>query len=153
MTSWGEYQSAIDRLLPFAAQELRIYDQDLSKLGLESSERCDKLRQLVLSGKGICIKIAVRDANYFRNHAPRLFQLLQNFGHRMSLQETPENLAHLRDGMMIADDCHALILFDQEQARSKLVTDDPEETRPYLYRFEEIWQAGCRPVSASTIGL
>lgn len=153
MTSWGEYMAALDQLLAMPIAALCIFDHDLKRLGLESPERHEALKRIFLQGKNTHVKIAVRDPQHVLGHSPRLMELLRTQSHRLSIQQTPENLGHLRDGMIIADDCHALILFDQDQARSKLILNNIPETQVYLQRFEEIWQSGGQPVSASTIGL
>jgi hypothetical protein len=62
-------------------------------------------------------------------------------------------LAHLRDCMIIVDGKHALIRFDRDQARSKLLIDEADELRPYIARFDEIWSAGGEPVRATALGL
>jgi hypothetical protein len=55
--------------------------------------------------------------------------------------------------MVLIDGKHALIRFDREQARSKLLIDEAEELRPYLNRFEEIWAEGGEMLSSNTLGL
>lgn len=153
MTSWGEYMAALDQLLAMPIAELCIFDHDLKRLGLESPERHEALKRIFLQGKNTHVKIALRDTLHLLGYSPRLMDLLRAQSHHLSIQQTPENLGHLRDSMIIADDCHALILFDQDQARSKLILKNIPETQIYLQRFKEIWQNSDQPVSASTIGL
>lgn len=153
MTSWGEYQAAIDRLLGLAAHELRIYDNDLARLGLETAARSEMLKRILSSNRGICLKIAVRDEEFFINRAPRLLTLLRNHNHHVAIQKTPDSLAQLRDGMLLADGCHALVLFEQGQPRCKLIVDDMNETQNYMQRFDEIWHSGCSPISMGVAGL
>ncbi|MBS1198529.1 MAG: hypothetical protein H6R18_2314 [Proteobacteria bacterium] len=152
-TSWGDYQIAIDRLLALAQHELRIYDKNLVQLKLENPARIEMLKRLLANSRGITLRITLRDAGHLRDQSPRLMELLRNNGHRMAITETPENLAHLRDGMILADDSNGLILFDQDQPRCKLIVDDIGGTSAYLRRFEEIWQEGGHPFSASVAGL
>jgi len=152
-TAWGDYQTAIDRLLALASNELRIYDRNLTQLKLDNPARIEMLKRLLTNSREISLRIAVRDAKHIRDQSPRLLELLRNHSHRMAIIETPENLAHLRDGMILADNGNGLILFDQDQARSKLIIDDIGETSVYLRRFDEIWREGGQSVSASVAGL
>lgn len=153
MNSWSEQQAALDQLLALAVRTLAIYDRDLVRLKIDDPARIAALTRLLASDPNARLRIAVRDARHVRNHAPRLISLLRQYGHQMMVQETPENLAHLRDSMILADDGHALVVFDQDQPRSKLILDDPTATRPYLRRFDDLWQEGGTPVSASVVGL
>ena len=151
--SWTDYQHGVDAILASAGHRLCIYDQDLAQLKLDSSKRLAQLQRLLQQGRSGCLRIAIRDAAHLRQHAPRLLALLATYNHLMTIVETGENLAHLRDSMLIADGERALIRFDQEQARSKLLIDEPGETMPYQKRFEEIWLESNHPISPSTLGL
>lgn len=144
---------AVDRILALGRETLWIYDSNLGELKLETPAHLEALRVLLQSGKPNCLKIALRDASNLRDRSPRLNDLLRTHSHLMAVAETPDNLAHLRDGMILADGRHALIRFDQDQPRSKLVIDDPDEIAPYQRRFEEIWMEGGTPISATTLGL
>ena len=55
--------------------------------------------------------------------------------------------------MILVDDVHALIRFDRDQPRCKLLVDESDEIMPYRRRFDEIWAEGGIPVSATTLGL
>jgi hypothetical protein len=78
---------------------------------------------------------------------------LSTYGHNAKAQETPQQLAHLRDSMILVDDKHALIRFEHGLPRSKLLIDEIDEIRPYLTRFHEIWAEGGESVSSTTLGL
>lgn len=152
-TSWGDYQIAIDRLLALAKNELCIYDKNLAQIKLENPARIEMLKRLLANSRGLTLRIGVRDGAYLRDHSPRLMELLRDNSHRMAVIETPENLAHLRDSMILADEGNGVILFDQDQPRCKLIVDDIGETSGYRRRFEEIWQEGGRSISAGIVGL
>jgi hypothetical protein len=154
ITSWGDYQLAIDRLLATPCRIIRIYDEDLAQLHLESSTRLPQLKSLLSAGTtSPCLQIALRNSEPLRNRHPLLMNLLAQYGHRLAAQQTAPQLANLRDAMILLDDQHGLIRFDRDQARSKLLIDEPEELRPYRARFKEIWEEGGEMVSATTLGL
>ncbi len=155
MTSWTDYRAAVDRLLALACEKIAIFDEDLGGLSLGSRANLDHLQGfLSKNGQGVALRIVVRDAAPFqRQQEPGLLKLLGLYGHRATALQAPEHLARLRDNMLIVDDRHALIRFDRDQARSKLLLDEADEVRAYLKRFEDIWAEGGDAVGATTLGL
>lgn len=153
ITSWAYYQTAIDRLLAIATKQICIYDEDLATLKLDSPPRLAHIRRLVSSARSDALSIAVRNGSPLRNQHPLLQNLLTTYGHVASAQETPPQLAHLRDSMIIVDDKHGLIRFERDMPRSKLLIDENDELRPYLAKFREIWAEGGERISNSTVGL
>lgn len=153
ITSWGEYQAAIDRLLALAVSQIRIYDADLGQLRLDSPKRQEQIRRVLGAGRQEALHIAIRDGDPVRREHPQLLKLLTTYCHIASARQTPEHLGHLRDSMIIVDGRHALVRFENDQARSKLLVDEIEEVRPYLLRFNEIWTEGGEQVNATALGL
>lgn len=152
-TSWGEYQSALDRLLAMAEQEIRIYDEDLVILKLDAAPRLDQIKRLLKGNRPDTVQVALRNSEPFKHHQPRLLTVFATHAHAMAVQQTPEQLGHLRDSMILVDGRHGLIRFDRDQPRSKLLVDEIEELLPYRRRFEEIWNEGGIVVSPTTLGL
>jgi hypothetical protein len=152
-TSWTDYQSAIDRLLALAAKRIWVYDEDLGMLHLETAERIEMLKRPLASTRQDCLRIALRNTAPLLQRQPLVQRLLATHSHNSAAQKTPEQLSHLRDSMILVDDGHALIRFDRDQPRSKLLIDEPEEVMPYRRRCEEIWAEGGIPVATTTLGL
>ena len=153
ITSWTDYQAAIDRLLAIAHEKIRIYDENLGQLHLDASTRLEQIQRVLNAGRPEALLIALRDAALVAQSNPCLLKLLTAYCHLGSARETPEHLGHLRDNMILVDDRHALIRFDQGHARSKLLIDEPDELRPYIKRFNEIWAEGGAQIGATTLGL
>lgn len=153
ITTWADYQTAIDRLLVIASHKIRIYDEDLVSLKLESELRLASIKRVLQTGHEDTLQIALRNATPLRQQHPILLKLLSTYGHIAAGQETPPQLAHLRDSMMIIDDKHALIRFERDLPRSKLLIDEIDEIRPYLTRFREIWTEGGERVTTTALGL
>jgi len=153
ITSWSDYQNAIDRLLCIAQRSIRIYDRDLVIFQLDTLERIELLKRFLQNSDRDALHIVVRDAEPLRHRHPRLTSLLTTYTHLVAAQQTPDQLSHLRDSMLLIDGRHALIRFDQEQPRSKLLIDEPDEMRPYQNRFAEIWAEGGESATGSTLGL
>ena len=152
-TSWSDYQIAIDRLLALARKRICIYDEDLVQLHLENPTRIALLKMPLSVERHDCLRIALRNAAPLQQQQPLLRDLLQTFSHNSAVHETPEQLSHLRDAMILVDDAHALIRFDRDQPRCKLLIDEGDEVTPYRRRFEEIWTEGGTPVGSTTLGL
>lgn len=154
ITSWGDYQTAIDRLLAVATRKICIYDEDLGHLRLDSAPRHAELKRILQGGSGNDIgRLAIRNSEPLRQRQPLLMKLLADFSHCLAARQTPTELAHLRDSMILVDDKYGLIRFEREQPRSKLLLDEGDELKPYLARFEEIWEESTETVSTTTLGL
>lgn len=153
ITTWSEYWLALEKILNIPAQQIRIYDHNLTQLRLESSPAMNAIVRFLQQPQGGSLKITLRDGTHLRNNSPRLLQLLVQFGHKALAQETPEHLNNLRDGMLIFDACHALIRFEQNFPRGILLLDDSRSVAPYVKRFEEIWREGGERISGLTLGL
>ena len=88
ITSWGDYQTAIDRLLAVAGQKICIYDEDLSQFKLESTLRLAQIKRVLHSGHKESLQIILRNADILRNRSPDLLKLLSNFSHLASAQQS-----------------------------------------------------------------
>ena len=152
-TSWPEYQLAIDRILALARKRICIYDEDLGLMHLEMPERIAALKVPLSTVRADCLRVALRNTMPLQQRQPLLQGLLTAYSHNSAVQQTPEQLAHLRDSMILVDDVHALIRFDRDQPRCTLLVDESDEIMPYRRRFDEIWAEGGIPVSATTLGL
>ena len=153
ITDWSNYQAAIDRLLVLSHQKIMIYDEDLLSLRLGESARLNWLKQWLSVAQPNSIRIAVRNAEPLRRQQSHLLQLFAVYAHIVTVHETGEELGALRDAMILVGNKHGLIRFDREQARSKLLVDEPDSLGPYLQRFEEIWEIPGNVVGATNLGL
>ena len=63
ITSWNDYQTAIDRILALACKQVWIYDEDLGMLRLEASERMEALKIPLALHHPDCLRIALRDGD------------------------------------------------------------------------------------------
>jgi hypothetical protein len=153
ITSWNDYQAAIDRLLAMASQTIHIYDENLVEFRLDSNSRLNELKRVLQRNHSEALRIALRDMHLLHRQNPQLLGLLSTYSHLAQAQQTPPQLAHLRDSMLLIDGKHALIRFDRDQPRSKLLVDEAAELRSYGLRFGEIWAEGGEPIRNAAIGL
>jgi len=153
ITSWSDCRLAVDQLLALAQHEIRVVDQDLGLLGLSSRETLAHLRRFLANKRQPCIRIALRDGAALSARAPLFTELLVTHGHLVSVQQTPEHLAGLRDAMVLIDDRHGLVRFDRDQPRAKLLIEEIDDLQPYVHRFDELWTEGGIPLSPRPLGL
>ncbi|NJD25633.1 MAG: hypothetical protein FIB06_09550 [Betaproteobacteria bacterium] len=153
LNSWAEYHDGIDRILALAKRQLWIYDEDLAAFRLESPERMDCLQALLAAHPAECLAIALRNTEPLQRNNPRLCRLLATYSHNTAVWQTPDQIGHLRDSLLIADAASALIRFDRDQPRAKLLLDEPDEVRAYWQRFAAIRAEGGTPLATTTIGL
>ncbi len=81
ITSWADYQTAIDRLLAIATHHICVYDEDLATLKLDSRPRLEHIKRLLDAKHGDILRMAVRNASPLRHQHPLLQQLLTTYGH------------------------------------------------------------------------
>ena len=157
LTQWSAYSEAVGQILQFAQREIRIFDGDLSRLGLEKKENADCLRRFLAATPHnmprIALRIVLRNAEPFRRNSPRLFSLLADFPHIFEVWESRPPSTSLTDSLFLVDDHHALIRIHEDHARSRLILDDATACRSYRLRFEEIMRESGTPISATTLGL
>jgi hypothetical protein len=151
ITSWGEHDAALSRVLALAEESLSIFDADLARY-----ERSDNIAsiQRFLAGDGERhLRIVVRDIDALRADRPRLWKLLETYGQVMTVFACPPEFAELTDSLLISDGRHALVRFHEEQPRSKTIIDDPLECKPYKQRFEDLVAECGEAIGTTTLGL
>lgn len=153
-TTWHDYQQAAWQVIGLAASHLEIYDQDLAWLKLDAPAQISQIERLLRSpGSGIRFTLIVRDASLLLSQHPRLLQLMETYSHVCAVQQSGPTLAHLRDTLLIADRRHAVIRFETNLPRCKLLIDEPSEIRGYGERFDEIRMLSDEAIRRSTLGL
>lgn len=153
LANWTDHDSYVQKVLLLATRALRIFDEDLARLGLEKPENAAFLRRLLTAERQNTITVVVRNAETFRRNSPRLMKLLADFPNTMKIYECAPQLSSLTDTMVLADNSHALIRFHKDHVRSKAIIDNADECRPYLLRFQEILNEGGTLISPTTLGL
>ena len=153
ITSWADYDSAVQDVLARATHKLTIFDEDLCTLKLERPDRLSLLRHFLSAGPEHTVQIAILDAGHIRRNCPRLMALLTAYAHNLKIIECPPHLASLSDSLIIADDQHGIIRFHKGHARAKIISDEVEACAPYLQRYDQIIAEGGTLVTSTTLGL
>lgn len=149
----GEYRQAFDRLLAASLRQLRIYDQDLLELALDTPQRIEALRQLCLSGSARRIEILLRDWALVRDRQPRLVGLLQQFSHVMEIRREEEIDEPSMESFVVGDDRLILVRPHRDSWRSLLHLEDPLTARVHIQNFDQLWQRAEGPLDSRPLGL
>lgn len=147
------YADAINIILENATNELLIFDQDLSRGGFASLEKYELLRNFLTVNINSRLSMILQDTAYFRDHCPRLFNLLALYGHKMTVYETNDTAKHAKDCFILADGQHYIKRIHIDQARFKYALNDLESVEPLNSRFEELLEATQDVVAVTQTGL
>lgn len=152
LTSQGELDAALDRVLALAEGTIDLFDGDLSAMAIERPSRIAAL-QRVLAERAHQVRIVVQDGARVQATCPRLMRLFETHGHHFALLQAADSLLELKDSFVIADGRHALVRFHRDQPRGRLIEDGEGDVRPYATRFADIVAEGGHRLSARLAGL
>lgn len=152
LASFAEAESAIDRALAHAIRRIDLFDASLGRAWNQPG-RIERLRAFCLSGQRNELRIVLHDAQSIPTHCPRVASLQRTFSHIVSIRETRPEARSARDALLIVDGMHHVQRFHADGPRGRFAENAPEETRPLVERFDEIWAAADPAVPATTLGL
>jgi len=153
LTARSEYLEGFSRLLGLVRRELRIFDPDLSELGMNRSQRVEALARLLRESRTHRIYIAIHHTEHLTTRCPRLMTLLGSYSAGMFVYQTRGDAAKVQDCFVLADNEHLVRRPVTNQPRGVLVLNDATACQPIHERFGEIWEASEPGVSANTTGL
>lgn len=141
------YRAAIDRTLSAARREIRIFDRDLARMGLDDSSHVAALGSFLAASRNSRIRIVLHDTDVLERRMPRLVALMRDHAHAVAVRRTPEHLRHLTDCWLLADGEHAAVRFHADQPRGKCIAGSEAETHPWWRRFDDLWEESepCSP--------
>jgi hypothetical protein len=147
------YRAHVDRLLGAALRELRLFDPDLSELGLDAVEKVSALRQFLGASPTHRLYVALHDPSFLMARCPRLLALLGSFPERMFVRQTDGEALKAQDCFLLVDDTHLVRRPVAVQARGVLIMNQPADCTSVHERFEQIWESSLPNVSAVASGL
>ncbi len=147
------YIEALDTVIAAAKQQLLIFDQSLSVGDFNSIHRYELLKTFLNKSPTSYLTIVLQDASFFTTQCPRLFDLLTNFGHKMTVYETNNHAKIAKDCFILADQRSYIRRFHIDQGRFKFSLDDEETAASLANRFDEILQETSQTISATQTGL
>ncbi|HEV2007144.1 MAG TPA: hypothetical protein VGQ88_00325 [Burkholderiales bacterium] len=146
------HDQALDELIANAARIVRIFDKNLGR-AFNSPQRCDLMRQLLLARRTNRIYIVLHETANITRDCPRLIMLLKHFSHAITIHQTLPAARRVYDPFAVADDTLFVHRFHYDHMRGAASVGDIANTRVLIKRFDEIWQASCPAIAATTIGL
>lgn len=153
LTSEAEFRQACDTVLGRAKRELLIFDRDLRSLQPDHNSRLQLLSDFLAADRLRRIRIVLHDPEPLHRQTPRLMHLIARFSHLIEVRKSPDNLRHLADAHVLADDAQGVRRFHIDQPRSALILDDPTYIHPWRERFEELWGLSQPCLQVNTTGL
>ena len=156
METRGEARAAIEEVLGQAQREVRLFDSDpkmLKDREFGQPPRIDALRKLLLASRDHRLRIALHDTRGIESELPRLIALLTQFSGQIQIHRTLGQAAEARDPMVIADDAHFWRKLHIDHPRSVVTLRSAADARPFVERFEEIWDQSELAVTGSNLGL
>jgi len=147
------YAEAINKVLANAANTLRIFDQDLSRGDFASLEKYELLRDFLSKNIASKLTIILQDTHYLIEKCPRLFGLLEIYGHKITVYETNETAKHAKDCFMLADSEHYIKRIHSDQARFKYALNDETSVAQLSIRFEELLETTQHALAVTKLGL
>jgi hypothetical protein len=153
-TSWQDFRMLFAQILARTTRSLCIFDDDLDKTGIGDPINMETLHTFLRNHRHANVRMVLRKTDNLVRRYPRLTQAMKGHGHLMQVCQLSDTLASVRDCLAIADKRHALVRFDFTQPRCKFLLDETSEIRPYVSRFEEIWEkSGGETVHPEATGL
>ena len=139
-----------------ARRELRIFDADPKMLrdrDVGQPAKIETLRKFLLGSRDHRLRIALHDTRGIESELPRLIALLTQFSGQIQIHRTLGQAAEARDPMIIADDAHYWRKLHIDHPRSVVTLHSAVDTRPFIERFEEIWDQSELAVTGSNLVL
>ena len=147
------YEEALNLVIARAENELLIFDTDLSRGGYASQKRFELINQFLAKQPKNRLTMVLLDANYFTQHCPRLFHLLENYSHIMTVYKTNDAAKVAQDCFVIADNQHYIRRFNKDQARFKFAFDDADISAQLTLRLTELLEETTESISHNQLGL
>ena len=147
------YEDAIDIVLASAQQELLIFDQDFSHGDFASLEKFSHFERFLSENANSRLTIVLHSTTHFKEKCPRLFNLLEIYGHKMTVYETDDTAKHAKDCFILADGQHYIKRIHIDHARFKYALVDVETVKQLRARFDELLEATQSTLSATHLGL
>ena len=147
------YSEAINIILASAERELLIFDQDLSHGDFASKQKYDLFQQFLNKSPSNQLTIILQNTSFLKNKCPRLLDLLNIYGHKMTVYETNSSAKHAKDCFVLADDKNYVKRIHIDQARFRYGLDDLATASLLTTRFKELLEATQDVVTISRLGL
>lgn len=151
------YEAALNLVIARAESELLIFDHDFSRGGYTSLKRFELLNGFLAKSLDKNVKnklsIILLDIDYFTQYCPKLFSLLEKYGHLITVYKTNQTAKIAQDCFVIADKQHVIRRFNINQPRFKFMFDDEALAAQLNTRFNELLAETTETISYRALGL
>lgn len=147
------YSEIISTILASAQQELRVFDQDLSRGGFHNQKNSELLLRFLNTNPNSHLTIILQGTEFLKKECPRLTNLLQVYGHKITIYETNQSVKHAKDCFILADSQHYIKRIHIDQARFKYGLNQVAATNILYTRFNELLEETQNTVTTTTLGL
>lgn len=151
--SEGGFRQALDTVITAATQEIRVFDRNLTRIQLDQKDRAEAIGRFLAGDHYRRLRIIVHDPEHCERYCPRLLAMLRRFSQAVEFRQSPNELRHLSECLLLADRAQAAVRFHIDHPRGKIILDAPEEVHPWWQRFEELWGLSTPCLSATRSGL
>jgi len=132
------YRAAIALTLAGAQRELRVFDRDLTLMGLEERTHVDLLGRFLAVDRDRRLHVVVHDLTPLQSRLPRLLKVMRDNAQQVEIRVTPEHLRHLAECWLLADGSSGTIRFHVDHARGKVVAANPAEIKSWWLRANDL---------------
>jgi len=148
-----DYVAALDTLCKLASHDLYLFEKNFDGMGYNTEARYATLRNLLLANPAHRLYVLAHDTHYLATLCPRMMMLLNQFGTRMFIYQTPKNLQYISEPFSVADNSHYVRRFHFDDTRGIMGQNDPENARALKSHFLEMWAVSHPAVSSTKLGL
>lgn len=151
--TYREYSTAIRQTLEAAGVELCVFDPDLARTGLESSENIALIERLLRATSEARLRIVVHDTTHLETRSPRMLRLMASFSHCFEIRQSPDDLRNLTECYLLTNNDTGVLRFHRDWPRGKWFVANPEEAEIWRSRFKQLWECSTPAVPATRLGL
>ncbi len=152
-SSEAEFRTALDTVIASATREIRIFDNDLTRMKLDDRQRSEALEVFLSGDTRRRLRIVIHHPGHVETHGARLRALIRRYPNAIEVRESAVELKHIADCFLLADEDQATIRFHRDHARGKLLLNAADEVRPWWHRFDELWLHAEPCLSPTRLGL
>lgn len=151
--TYREYTAALLQTLDSATGELCVFDPDLSRTGLESTQGVAHVQRLLLASRQARLRIVLHNTAHLETRCPRLLDALARFSHCFEVRQSPDDLRNLTECYLLTGNDTGVVRFHRDWPRGKWFVANPDEAGTWLSRFRQLWECSTPAVSATRLGL
>ncbi len=143
MESNAEAKAAIEEVVALASREICIFDMSPTTLqdrDFGRPTRIEALKAFLKINRANRIRIVLHETNGIEGILPRLVALAGTYGTQLKILRAIGAAREAKDVLLIADDTQVWRKPYFEHPKSIQTLHDPVSAKPFIERFEQIWE-------------